>query len=549
MQSERTADILVVDDNPANLLAIESSLGDLGGRVVRAQSGSEALRTLLARDFALILLDVKMPSMDGFETARMIRQRKRSRHTPIIFITAHGRDDRDVLAAYELGAVDFLFKPIVPEVLRAKVSVFVELQRRADEMARQAELLREHERREYERDLGEQRRSWDEEALRQRMDELAEADRRKDEFLAMLGHELRNPLAPILSGLDLLKVRQDPKVDPVSVTVQGRMRRQLEHLTRLVDDLLDLSRINTGVIELHKAPVLLQDVIEQALVTSRPLIEESEHCLTLDLPEHPVTVLGDSVRLTQIVANLLNNAARYTDKRGSIQLVCRELPDAVELRVTDTGRGIAREILPRVFDMFVQERRGNGGLGLGLTLVQRLVTLHGGTVTAHSDGVGKGSEFVVRLPIARDLAPAVEQQPPQASSSGSKPPALRVVLVEDNDDIRETTKELLTLLGHDVQAAANGEAGAELILRTEPDIALVDLGLPLLDGYGVAARVRSRLGPHQLKLVAMSGYGRESDRQRARDSGFDAHLVKPVALENLMNVLPTRNANAQNGSE
>ena len=549
MQSERTADILVVDDNPANLLAIESSLGDLGGRVVRAQSGSEALRTLLARDFALILLDVKMPSMDGFETARMIRQRKRSRHTPIIFITAHGRDDRDVLAAYELGAVDFLFKPIVPEVLRAKVSVFVELQRRADEMARQAELLREHERREYERDLGEQRRSWDEEALRQRMDELAEADRRKDEFLAMLGHELRNPLAPILSGLDLLKVRQDPKVDPVSVTVQGRMRRQLEHLTRLVDDLLDLSRINTGVIELHKAPVLLQDVIEQALVTSRPLIEESEHCLTLDLPEHPVTVLGDSVRLTQIVANLLNNAARYTDKRGSIQLVCRELPDAVELRVTDTGRGIAREILPRVFDMFVQERRGNGGLGLGLTLVQRLVTLHGGTVTAHSDGVGKGSEFVVRLPIARDLAPAVEQQPPPASSSGSKPPALRVVLVEDNDDIRETTKELLTLLGHDVQAAANGEAGAELILRTEPDIALVDLGLPLLDGYGVAARVRSRLGPHQLKLVAMSGYGRESDRQRARDSGFDAHLVKPVALENLMNVLPTRNANAQNGSE
>jgi two-component system, sensor histidine kinase len=553
MESELTGDILAVDDNPANLLAIESSLGELAGRLVRAQSGGEALRILLGHDFALILLDVKMPSMDGFETARMIRQRKRSRHTPIIFITAYGRDDKDVLAAYALGAVDFLFKPIVPEVLRAKASVFVELQRREYEMARQAELLREAERREHERDLEEQRRSWNEESMRQRMEELAEADRRKDEFLAMLGHELRNPLAPIMFGLDLLKAREavNGEPDPEFMKVHTRMRRQLGHLTRLVDDLLDLSRINTGIVELKRAPVAIQDVIEQALVTSRPLLDECDHQLTVSAPTEPIMLSCDPVRLTQVVSNLLNNAARYTDRGGIIRLECRKLPDAVELRVVDSGRGIAPELLPHVFDMFVQEQRGNGGLGLGLTLVQRLVTLHDGSVSAHSEGVGKGSEFVVRLPLPATPLPASSPPEPAPRETSATEPAkgLHVVLVEDNDDIRETTTELLTVLGHQVESAADGEAGAELILRTEPDVALVDLGLPLLDGHGVASRVRARLGPERVKLVAMSGYGRESDRRRAQEAGFDAHLVKPVALETLMNVLPTRNANAKDRSQ
>ncbi|HEX2675691.1 MAG TPA: response regulator, partial [Polyangiales bacterium] len=241
-------DILVVDDNAANLVAIEAALGSLSSRVMRAQSGSEALRLMLDRDFALVLLDVNMPSMGGFETARVIRARKRSSHTPIIFITAYGRDDREVRAAYELGAVDFLFKPIVPEVLIAKAAVFVELQRRAAEVARQAEQIREHERREHERALEEERHRWQEQALRREMDQMAETDRKKDQFLAVLAHELRTPLSPIVTGLELLgeKLAELGTSDGSFLRIRDTMARQAKHLTRLVDDLLDISRISSG---------------------------------------------------------------------------------------------------------------------------------------------------------------------------------------------------------------------------------------------------------------------------------------------------------------
>ena len=247
MQADSSnTDILVVDDNPANLLAVEAALGELGARMVRAHSGGEALKLLLSHDFALILLDVKMPSMDGFETARLIRARRRSSHTPIIFVTAHGRDDREVLAAYQLGAVDFLFKPIVPEILRAKVNVFVELQARSAEVARQAELIREHERREHERSLAEERARWQAQALQHQMEQLAETNRRKDQFLALLGPELRNPLAPMMAGLELLRGRFERAGQPIDEQLRRTrdvLEKQTRHLTRLVDDLLDISRI------------------------------------------------------------------------------------------------------------------------------------------------------------------------------------------------------------------------------------------------------------------------------------------------------------------
>ncbi|HEX2657259.1 MAG TPA: response regulator, partial [Polyangia bacterium] len=337
-------DILVVDDNNANLVAMEAILAALGVRVSRAQSGEEALHILLERDFAVILLDVQMPLLDGFETARMIRERRRSRHTPIIFVTAHGRDEQDVLAAYQLGAVDFLFKPVLAEVLRSKVSVFVELQRRTALLTRQSELLRNHERLEHERALEEQRRRWEDEALRLQMQEMAEADRRKDEFLAVLGHELRNPLAAIVAGCGVLgaKMRDVPGLDESILQTRARIDRQAQHLRHLVDDLLDLARITSGKIELKMTTVALQDVIEQAVATTQSAIDERGHELVVDVPKEPILLRADPVRLIQGVANLLNNAARYTDPGGNIWVRCALSMDrkTVKIQVIDSGRGI-----------------------------------------------------------------------------------------------------------------------------------------------------------------------------------------------------------------
>jgi signal transduction histidine kinase len=534
------ADILIVDDNPANLLAMEVALGDLGGRVARAHSGAEALQLLLERDFALIILDVKMPLLGGFETAQLIRGRRRSRHTPIIFVTAHGRDERDVLAAYKLGAVDFLFKPIVAEVVRAKAGVFVELQRRTDEIARQARKLNEHERREHERALVEERRRCDEEVLRRERDNLAAADRRKDEFIAMLGHELRGPLASIIIGLEVLgqRLSAGAGVDDAVHRTHGRIRGQMAHLTRLVDDLVDVARITTNKIELRRRHVTIQDVIEQAVAMCHPLVEKHGHSLIVNVPDSPITLDADAVRLTQVVANLLTNAARYTDEGGHIQIDCARRGDAVEVAVSDNGRGIAPDLLPRVFEMFVQGKAtGDAGLGLGLAIVKQLVEKHDGSVSASSGGPGRGSEFRVRLPVTVN-APHVEAPlAPGAPNPAARAAPLVIALVDDNEDLREGLRELLSMMGHDVEVAIDGEAGAELILRLEPDVAFVDIDLPRLDGYGVAARVRERLGPNRVRLIAMTGFGQRSDLQRTALAGFDQHVVKPAEVATLKKIL------------
>ena len=539
------ADILVVDDNPKNLVAIEIALGELGARVKRAQSGSEALRLLLEQDFALILLDVKMPTMDGFEAARLIRARKRSSHTPIIFITAYDRDDDQILAAYELGAVDFLFKPIVPEVLRAKAAVFVELQSRTAEVARQAELIREHERREHERSLAEERSRWEGEAMLRQMEQLAEVDRRKDRFLALLSHELRNPLAPIMAGLELLRStfeQAGPVIDDQARRTRDIIEKQARHLGRLVDDLLDLSRINSGKIELRREPISLQDLANQALDTTRPIMEERRHTLQLDMPEEakdPLWVNGDPVRLLQVLSNLLNNAARYTAEQGLIRLALSRGPDgSATIRVIDNGRGIAPEFLDRVFDAFTQEdQRTGAGLGVGLSVVRQLVGMHDGEVSATSAGPGQGSEFRVRLPLIAPPQPqaAAPAAPSRSDKGGTRP--LSILLIDDNEDIRELMSALLRRWGHNVQVAPDGEEGCELALAGQPDVAFVDIGLPGMDGYGVAARLRTERRRDQLRLVAMTGFGQESDKRRALDAGFDLHIVKPASVEALQQAL------------
>src|ERR1044072_2452225 len=363
-------DILVVDDDPGNLAAIEVALGELGRNLVKARSGAEALRHLLAR------------GMDGFETARVIRERPRSRHVPIIFVTAYNREDTELmLRGYSLGAVDFLFKPIVPEVLRAKAAVFVELQNRTAEVQRQAEMLREMERRELERRLHEERQAWEARALR-------EENQRKDEFLAVLAHELRNPLSPLVTGLELIKC-YDIEHDGLD-RVRESMERQVRHLIRLVDDLLDVSRISRGKIALRLEPVELGRVLHQAMESAEPLLAERHHELVGGACGRQLGVHADQVRLTQVVANLLHNAARYTDPGGRIEVSCGRHGRFAVLRVADNGRGIAPQMIDRIFDIFVQEREGGGGLGLGLTLVHRLGELPGGGVAGYDGGRGAG---------------------------------------------------------------------------------------------------------------------------------------------------------------
>jgi CheY-like chemotaxis protein len=295
-------------------------------------------------------------------------------------------------------------------------------------------------------------------------------------------------------------------------------------------------------------------VVEQAVAAVRPALDERQHELEISLPDQPTTLVADGVRLTQVVANLLNNAIRYTDPPGKIALRCRATDETLTIEVTDNGRGIAADLLPRIFGMFVQEQKGGGGLGLGLTLVERLVNLHGGRVYATSDGPGLGATFVVELPMHTSSEssanlPVLAGAPAATTSTGTvtvtvdapqpRSPVrpLSIVLVDDNPDIRETMFELLRTWGHSVDMAQDGPSAVELILRVKPDLAFVDIGLPKMDGYGVATEVRTRLGPERTRLVAMSGYGQESDRRRSLESGFNAHLVKPADIDDILNII------------
>ena len=536
LADDRSArDILVIDDTSANLIAVESALAQLDCRLVFARSGAEGLARLLEQDFAVILLDVQMPGMDGYECARLIRSRGRNKTVPIIFVTAHSRDESGVLQAYQLGAVDFLFKPVHPDVLRAKVSIFVEL---FDAHAREQDRLLQDQRRQLEaenlrREADQQR---DNAAQLARLNEaLALADRRKDEFLAILAHELRNPLAPLLTAVDVMRGRPD---EPPAPRLLDILERQLRHITRLVDDLLEVSRITAGKIELRRSRVRLGDIVEHATVTSRPHVDQGRHELVIIAPDRSTVVTGDPVRLAQVVSNLIHNAAKYTDPGGRIELTWGEQGGQAFVRVTDNGRGIPADLIGRVFEMFVQERAGSdgaGGLGLGLALVQRLVTLHGGTVTASSPGPRRGSSFEIKIPLDTDDAPvlalAAEAAPAPAESTKR-----RVVVIDDNEDLRDLVAELLTSVGHHVSTAADGESGLALVRAEHPDVAFIDIGLPDLDGHQIARILRAELD-RPMRLIAMTGYGQQSDRANALAAGFDVHITKPAAATTIFQAL------------
>jgi signal transduction histidine kinase len=369
---------------------------------------------------------------------------------------------------------------------------------------------------------------------------LKEADRRKDEFLAMLAHELRNPLAPIRNALYIMK---QASADPaVLCQVREMMERQVHHMTRMVDDLLDVSRITRGKIELRKEIVDLASVMERTVEAIRPLLEDRQQTLTVDLPPEPVRLAADPTRLEQVLANLLNNAAKYTDQGGHIGLSARREASELVLRVRDTGEGIAPDMLTCIFEPFVQADRvlhqSQGGLGIGLTLVRRLVEMHGGTVAAHSDGPGKGSEFVVRLPALLPKQPiGAEGSAGERGESVGAARQRRILVVDDNVDAAESLAILLRLLGHDVRVAHDGPAGLAAVEAAPPDLVFLDIGMPVMNGYEVAQRLRQRPGPDHVVLVAVTGWGQEEDRRRSREAGFDHHLVKPVEPEALRQVL------------
>ncbi|AUX27190.1 hypothetical protein SOCEGT47_077710 [Sorangium cellulosum] len=368
--------------------------------------------------------------------------------------------------------------------------------------------------------------------------EAYEADRRKDEFIAMLSHELRNPLAPITTGLELLRMNMSDRGERDDQQILATLERQVKTIVRLVDDLLDVSRITRGKIALKRERLELGAVIEAAVESARPLLQQRGHALSVSV-EPAVFVHGDRVRLEQVVVNLLNNAIKYTNPGGHVSLACEAKGGEAWLQVVDTGVGIPAELLPHVFEPFMQARRSldrsQGGLGVGLTLVKRLAELHGGRVEARSAGAGEGTAISVWLPLAGAAEEAPAPRPSEAPSGGGA--ALRVLLVDDNVDAADGLRRILSLHGHTVAMAHDGPAAIEAARAGRPELILLDIGLPGMDGYEVVRRLRAAPELQRAYIAAVSGYGQDQDRRRSREAGFDAHLTKPVASDQLLELV------------
>ena len=459
-----------------------------------------AMAAELQRGAAAVLLPEETLDSASRVLAGVIAQQPPWSDLPVLVLTRQGADSVDVtLAVSALGNVILLERPVRVATLLSTVKTTLRARERQYQIRRQ-------------------------------LDELRAADQRKDEFLATLGHELRNPLSPLLTSLELLKMAAVS--DPHIGRVVGVMQRQAGHLVRLVDDLLEVSRITRGLIEVQRAPVALADIVAAAVETSRAVIEASDHRLTVNVPDEPLMVFGDDVRLTQVFANLLNNAAKYTDPGGQITIAVRKFGQMVSVSVCDNGIGIDREHLSTVFDMFTQVSRSNrrtqGGLGIGLTLVRSLVVQHGGSVTASSDGPGRGSAFEVRLPLV-----AVPRQDHDGTAVLKRFPHLRVLVVDDNLDANQSLQSLLESLGATVAAASGGLEALSVFESFRPDAVLLDIGMPGMDGYEVARRIRALPSGDATQLIALTGWGQQEDVRRCMQAGFDHHMVKPLDVDKL----------------
>lgn len=506
---------LLVDDLEENLISLEALLRREGLVMLKARSGPAALEILLTHDVALALVDVQMPGMNGFELAELMRGTERTKRVPIIFVTA-GTDDRQRrFQGYEAGAVDFLQKPIETDILRSKADVFFELYLQSQKIAQQRDELKAY------------------------AQALQDADRRKDEFLATLAHELRNPLAPIRNGLQILRRLSDP--DAAEET-RKMMDRQLKHMVRLIDDLLDVSRVSNGKIELRREYITAQTAIQTAIESALPLIEANNHMLSINIPDESLWLHADLTRISQMVTNLLNNAAKYTPAGGTITINVREDGEELVIEIADNGLGIRTDMLPKVFELFTQVdrnlERSQGGLGIGLALVRSLVEMHDGSISAESEGLGKGSKFKIRLPISAQpihMSAASNEDKPAAATEEGAP--LRILIVDDNVPSAQTTGWMMELIGHETTLAHDGPGALTRAKDFRPDVIFLDIGLPGMNGYDVCRALREDAAFKDLIVIAQTGWGQDRDREEAFEAGFDHHLVKPISLEQYSELL------------
>jgi signal transduction histidine kinase len=556
--------ILLVDDHEENLLALEAILADPAYRLVRAGSGRDALREVLRHDFALILLDVAMPDLDGYETAALIRQRERSRDTPIIFLTANYRSDSHVFRGYSVGAVDYLFKPFSPEVLRSKVAIFVELFTKREALQHQREALqRAHDELEARveartRELAAANAAlYAENRERARMEEerlgLLEreriarahaeaANRMKDEFLATLSHELRTPLNAILGWAHLLQSgRADAAMTERAVAV---IRNNAQAQSQLIEDILDVSRIIGGKLRLNIGEVALREVIEAALDSVTPAAQAKAITVRADFEDIP-PIQGDRDRLQQVVWNLLSNGVKFTPREGRVHVRLYREGDDVAVSVQDSGIGISHDFLPHVFDRFSQAdasaTRRHGGLGLGMAIVRHLTELHGGTVRASSEGENRGATFVARLPVKAPTVQFPEPEPVHAEAASEPPPhpqldGVRVLLVDDEPDASAFLSTLLERQGAVVAIAGSAAEAIAALRLAPPDVLVSDLAMPGVDGFDLIRRVRSLSSAEGggTPAVALTAYVRPEDARAALDAGYHRHLPKPVNLPRLV---------------
>jgi hypothetical protein len=646
------ASILLVDDRPANLLALEAILDPLDQRLVRATSGEEALGKLEDEEFAVILMDVRMPGMDGLRTAEVISQRESAARVPIIFLTAVPIGNADVVSGYERGAVDFLLKPFDPEILRSKVSVFVDLHQKEQMIKRQGALLRQRDREAFERrselrfhslmdalpqcvwvaradltfyywnrravdyigiqatmavpaerlfefvhpdDLPTLNAEWelatanrhpaeiqarlrrhadgeyrwflmrgvpqldesenvvgwivagtDIDTEHQALQEAEAASRMKEEFLATVSHELRNPLNAIMGWVHLLRSGklEAPKSSKALETIERNVHMQ----TALIDDILDVSRIMRGKINLTFRTVRVGAVVEAALAAVRPTADAKGVALEYEMAADSDEISGDADRLQQIVWNLLSNAIKFTPRDGRITIRVERHDDELTLTVRDTGQGISHDFLPHVFDRFSQadsgSTRAHGGLGLGLAIVRHLVELHAGSVEAVSDGAGQGAAFSVQLPIKNSRASIAADDQRQALAPPGKLEGISILVVDDEPDSREVLAELLRQYGALTRTASSAEEALSEIAHSTPQVLLSDIGMPSIDGYELVRRVRELIPENDMLAMALTGLGSAHDRNRALSEGFQVCMVKPVEPERLVEaikqLLPSR---------
>jgi signal transduction histidine kinase len=555
----KPVNILVVDDRDENLVAVEAVLDDPAYRLVRARSGREALKEVLDQDFALILLDVVMPGVDGYETATLIRERPRSRQTPIIFLTANDWGTQQMFRGYTVGAVDYLVKPVPADVLRSKVAVFVELFNRQEalRMAHEDLEARVAERTRQLADINialsaeiqERERSERERVQLLRREQTARleaerANRLKDEFLATLSHELRTPLNAIMGWAHVLgQSTHDRDTIQRAASV---IRQNAASQAQLIDDILDVSRIIGGRLVLDTRLVDLATVVDDAIDSLMPAAAAKSISVTRYL-DREMQVIGDRDRLQQVVWNLVSNALKFTPKNGRVVVNLTEVEGDAEVEVIDSGIGISADFLPFVFDRFRQAdssiSRRHSGLGLGMAIVRHLVELHGGTVSVESAGEAQGATFRIRL--ARHLGPAPEvpvaaAHLPQEAASESELEHLsgvHVLIVEDDADSRTVLTVLLQRLGALVEAVGSAREAFERVSHRRPDVMVSDIGMPDEDGYSLIRRVRRIDADRRLPAIALTAYAREQDAESALSAGYDRHLPKPVAPADLIRAI------------